>query len=158
MVGLGAGGRILSVVSDLEAVFPGLRETDYSLTSPVDNSYNCIAWAAEDMSHWWWPDPAGQYFWPSGAPRELTVGAFASAYAGLGYEQCDSAYLESGFEKIAVFVSRGGHPTHAARQLQSGRWTSKLGRNVDIEHDLHALEGDTYGAVAVIMKRSQVAR
>lgn len=40
----------------LEELFPGLRETEYTLTSPEDRGYNCIAWAAGDLSRWWWPD------------------------------------------------------------------------------------------------------
>jgi hypothetical protein len=43
---------------------------------------------------------------------------------------------------------------HAARQLGTGRWTSKLGPDEDIEHDdVDALEGDHYGVVVRIMKR-----
>ena len=49
-----------------------------------------------------------------------------------------------------------GIPTHAARQLRSGRWTSKLGQAEDIEHELRALEGAIHGAVVLILKR-QVA-
>jgi hypothetical protein len=60
--------------------------------------------------------------------------------------------LESGFEKIALFAS-DGVPKHAARQLESGRWTSKLGTREDIEHALHDLEGAIYGSVALVMKR-----
>ncbi len=46
-----------------------------------------------------------------------------------------------------------GVPEHAARQLANGRWTSKLGRAEDIEHQLHDLEGEVYGTVALLMKR-----
>jgi hypothetical protein len=61
--------------------------------------------------------------------------------------------LEPGSEKIAVFANAKGVPTHAARQLASGFWTSKLGVSEDIEHRLRDLEGDIYGTVALIMKR-----
>jgi hypothetical protein len=44
-------------------------------------------------------------------------------------------------------------PKHAARQLASGRWTSKIGVLEDIEHDLRDLEGDEYGKVVVVIKR-----
>ena len=54
---------------------------------------------------------------------------------------------------MAIFVDAVGVPTHAARQLASGLWTSKLGHSEDIEHDLRALEGDTYGMVALLLKR-----
>ena len=108
--------------------------------------------------NWWWPtgDPADEpRFWPAGAPREETVSAFLAAFASLGYTPCDDAGVEPGFEKVALFVDARNAPTHAARQLADGRWTSKLGRSEDIEHELHALEGDVYGRVAVVLRRPQ---
>jgi len=57
-----------------------------------------------------------------------------AAYATLGYEPCLDGTLEPGFEKIVIYVL-SGTPTHAARQLNSGLWTSKLGQQVDVEHD-----------------------
>lgn len=56
-----------------------------------------------------------------------------------------------------LFADLAGMPTHAARQLHSGAWTSKLGNAEDIEHELHALEGEIYGTVVVIMNRPAVA-
>ena len=41
---------------------------------------------------------------------------------------------------VAIYQS-GGLPTHAARQLSDGNWTSKLGPNIDITHSLSGLEG-----------------
>ncbi len=61
--------------------------------------------------------------------------------------------LNFGFEKVALFVDAAGMPTHAARQVNSGAWTSKLGNSEDIEHELRALEGDIYGTVRLILKR-----
>jgi len=82
------------------------------------------------------------------------------AYATEGYIACDGVELETGFEKIAIYVSASGEPTHAARQLDNGHWTSKLGDWEDIQHEsLAALEDDAqarglgYGRVAQIMKR-----
>jgi hypothetical protein len=63
--------------------------------------------------------------------------------------------LEKGFEKVAIYVKGNQNPTHAARQLDSGIWTSKIGNEEDIEHSSPAvLEGLEYGAVAVVMKKS----
>ena len=103
------------------------------------------------MDVWWEPSPF--YYWPDDVPREYTLAAYSSAYRKLGYRECDSAALEPNIGKIALFVDEQGKPTHAARQLESGQWTSKLGPNVDIEHELHALEGEQYGSVTIIMKR-----
>lgn len=140
-------------MNGIEAAFPRLKKSDYRITSPIDNSYNCVAWAANDTTRFWWPDANGQYFWPADTPRECTLSAFIRAYGKLGFGKCPKADPETGFEKIAIFAGVDGSPTHAARQLPSGRWTSKLGRNVDIEHTLHDLAGDTYGTVVMILKR-----
>jgi hypothetical protein len=43
---------------------------------------------------------------------------------------------------------------HAARQLPTGRWTSKLGKAVDIEHDTpEGVTGPVYGAVVKFLRR-----
>jgi len=45
--------------------------------------------------------------------------------------------------------------THAARQLSSGQWTSKLGRSEGIEHDTpDDVAGGFYGEVVQFMKRA----
>jgi hypothetical protein len=139
--------------SDLEALFPGLCGSGYQITSPADGAYNCAAWAAGDVRAWWWPDAGGGGFWPAGALREETVAAFQAAFAALGYVDCADEGLQAGWERIAVFADASGNPTHVARQLPSGRWTSKLGELVDIEHALHDLSGREYGSVVLRMKR-----
>ena len=106
------------------------------------------------MNRCWWPDPHGQYHWPDGAARSGTLDAYLQAYAAIGYERCDSDQLEERHEKVALFLNAAGSPRHVARQLPSGRWTSKLGKEEDIEHDLRALEGEKYGKVAVFLKRA----
>ena len=58
-------------------------------------------------------------------PREETLDAFIQAYAKPGYQPCENEELEPAYEKIALFASSNGVPTHAARQLQNGGWTSK---------------------------------
>ncbi len=142
------------MVGHLEWLFPGLRGTTFRVTSPPDRSYNCIAWAAGVSDGWWWPlgDPDDTR-WPDGVARAVTLDAFRDAFTALGYVPCDGERAEAGFEKVAIFASLRGTPTHAARQLPSGRWTSKLGNAEDIEHDLRALEGDIYGTVVLILKR-----
>jgi hypothetical protein len=136
----------------LEDLFPGLRGQAYEVKSPKDGRYNCIAWAAGDTLRWWWPDADGEDTWPPGVPRAETVEAFRAAFATLGYDACDHEYLEEGYEKVALFALEGA-PKHAARQLDTGRWTSKLGPREDIEHELHDLTGMAYGSVVLVMKR-----
>ena len=73
-------------------------------------------------------------------------------FEAMGYEACDDRQLEASVEKIAIYA-KDGVPTHMARQLPSGDWTSKCGAGEDITHTLVGLEGDLYGAVSVVMRR-----
>ena len=141
------------MVNEIEASFPKLRRSTYRVTSPRTREYNCIAWAATDVSRWWWPDddPSDDVpYWPPGVAREETLPAFRAAFASLGYVPCAT---EEGFEKVALFTDAARVPTHAARQLANEHWTSKLGFLEDIEHKLHDLEGATYGVVTQILRR-----
>jgi hypothetical protein len=141
------------MVNPLEEVFPGLAKGDYRITSPANPDYNCLAWAVADADKWWWPGPdAEREYWPLGVVREITRSAFQAAFALLGYVVCASEDVEPGFEKVALFADASGKPKHAARQLATGRWTSKLGRMEDIEHALRDLEGVVYGSVVLILK------
>ena len=143
--------------NDLELAFPNLRGTAYRITSPSSPAYNCIAWAAGETHRWWWPTPS--YYWPRGITREATLSAFLAVFQSLGYTVCDDARLEAGFEKVAIYADAGGVPSHAARQLESGEWTSKLGPDVDIRHtDLKSLESAVYGVVSHILSRRKPAR
>jgi hypothetical protein len=127
----------------------GLERSTFDITSCETEEYNCIAWAAYDTERWWWP--AGG-FWPAGAPEEEKTDAFERAYETVGFVKCEDSQLEAGFEKVAIYELKGV-PTHAARQLASGRWTSKLGALEDVEHPLDGLVVDDYGAPVRFMKR-----
>lgn len=138
--------------ADLKLAFPALETEGFEETSSASSKYNCIAWAAGDQSEWWWPYEHPNYYWPEGQPREVTLDAFVRAFASLGYEPCDTGKAEPEFEKVAIYAL-SGKPTHAARQLADGRWTSKLGKEVDICHSVRGLEGPLYGQVAIYLKR-----
>jgi hypothetical protein len=146
-----------------ESYFPRLERGKYRVTSDETAEYNCIAHAAGRSDFPWWPVEAVGVDWPEGVDREETLDCFIRAYGTQGYEVCESADLEPGFERIALYVDAYGETTHAARQLDNGHWTSKLGDWEDIEHKvLEALEDDVqgrglgYGKVAVILKRSRL--
>ena len=53
----------------IEQAFPRLRGAPYQVTSPEDDRYNCIAWAAGDPKHWWWPDEPDQPVYRPGSAR-----------------------------------------------------------------------------------------
>ena len=139
---------------ELEDVFPNLNSGNYTKTSPPDRDYNCIAWAAgdgPDERRIWWPDEYS--YWPSGVPRELNAERFIQAFETLGYSECTNGVLEPEYEKVALYV-KDSVPTHMARQLEDGTWTSKLGNGDDITHtSLHALEDSIYGEVHRYLKR-----
>ncbi len=138
------------------ANFPHLtygRYKNHQITSRATRRYNCIAWAADDPERWWWP--GGVDYWPHGVPDEETTPAFIRAFETLGYQLCVDATVESGFEKIALYSLPSGEPTHAARQLRTGKWTSKLGGCEDIRHDdPGAVNGPLYGSPQHFLKRS----
>jgi len=133
------------------AAFPRLRPDNHRITSPSAPDYNCVAWAAGDSGSWWQPG----VYWPVPTPPgDYGLGVLVQLFLSLGYEDCGAdARPETGFEKVALY-SDGTYYTHAARQLPSGKWTSKLGKEEDIEHDTpEDLSGGVYGAVLRIMKR-----
>ena len=76
----------------------------------------------------------------------------ATRYRGARNAVCDNADLEAGFEKIAIY-QLAGVPTHAARQLDDGSWTSKLGALEDVQHPLDGLRVEDYGEPVRYLKR-----
>ncbi|MFM6320741.1 MAG: hypothetical protein ACKPH1_06190 [Microcystis panniformis] len=115
---------------------------DSHITSPITLYYNSFAWAVNDQERCWFPDRFETEYWPAGIPRENTLSAFIDAYSTNGFEVCPTRdpHLEfspNGFfvEKIAIYTI-DGRPSHACRQLNSGRWTSKIGVREDVEHEL----------------------
>jgi hypothetical protein len=123
---------------DLEALFPRLAGTPYRRTGPADTRYNCFAWAAGETHRWWEAHPDAGEYWPTGLTEDWTIDVVVAAYAALGYVPCADGNPEAGVDKVAIYV-RDGQPTHAARLLPSGLWTSKLGAQDDIEHVLVGL-------------------
>lgn len=139
-----------------EAFFPSLYRDEYRITSDETKQYNCVAWAVQDITRCWWPYPG--YYWPPEIPLDESVDSFQALFSTMGYVECPTSEPVPDAEKIAIFVDADGLPTHVARQLADGTWTSKLGSWQDIEHQqLEALAGfaSLYGEVALIMQRSR---
>jgi hypothetical protein len=130
--------------------FPRLTDRNFRQTSPADVGYNCVAWSAGDTTRWWQPG----IYWPVPTARDnYSVGALEQAFRSMGYEECPDESLEPGFEKVALY-GFGFLYTHAARQMPSGKWTSKLGKAEDIEHDApDDVAGGLYGEVVQFMRR-----
>jgi hypothetical protein len=96
---------------------------------------------------------ATRVYWP--VPVEgYGLESLEQAFRSLGYEPCSDGTHEAEFERVALYAE-GQFYTHAARQLPSGKWTSKLGKLEDIEHETpDDVAGGAYGVVAGFMKRA----
>lgn len=136
---------------------PNVTLSNTTFTSDPTTAYNCVAWAVcRDDAYIW---PSRNYFgwlysWPI-ETRKLTIECFMAAFETYGYTECQSLCNEHRYEKIAIYADNG-EPTHVARQLFCGKWTSKLGDTDDICHaTLEVLEGETYGTVVKCMKRKR---
>jgi hypothetical protein len=141
----------------LPKVFNGIKADDFTCQSDRDIRYNCIAWAAGKQDKFWWPYDEPGYWWPDGLPKqdvnEETVDHFIHAFATVDYKVCRNGKLSRRYEKIALYVDANDRPTHAARLLPSGVWSSKLGEDEDIEHKTLECLGGGYGRVKVFLKR-----
>jgi hypothetical protein len=95
------------------------------------------------------------FYWPvSCEPDDSTVANLTAALMAVGFVARSDGEIEIGFEKIAVFAVGPMEYTHIARQMPSGKWTSKLGLDVLIEHDTpDAVGGGVYGSLIHFMKR-----
>ena len=134
--------------------FPNLTPANHRIIGPASAQFNCIAWACGDTEQWWQPGPNA--FWPVTCDPDAcwTLANLIAALATVGYVACGDAAPESGFEKIAVYAHSEAEYTHAARQLPSGKWTSKLGKWELIEHDTpEDVSGGVYGTIFQFMKR-----
>ena len=132
--------------------FPNSALEPLEVTSIATGNYNCIAWALEETYRNYWVQPEDFFDWLPSVPHLETLESFIAFFKTAGYDVCDSDQPEPGFQKIAFFV-KDGLPTHAARQLSDGTWTSKLGVLEDVRHSLFSVSGGLYGEVAVVLRR-----
>jgi len=152
--------------------FPKLAlDPFFRISSPYNINYNCIAWAGLRNDEFWWPEVVPydyldgvKYNWPFKISHNDNLQFFVELFSNLGYiEESNNIENEQpNYRKIALFIKAGSNIserfsskcTHAARQMKNGFWASKLGRFQDIEHsNPYDLEGDTYGILAIILKK-----
>ena len=143
----------------LKKAFPRLTCSNFTETSPPDRSYLCISWAAgkggPEHRISWWPSqkPAVGCRWPDDVPLDKTTKSFVLAFKTICYKLCDDGTPQEGYEKVALYAI-DDVPTHMARQLPDGQWTSKLGKLIDITHaSPDVLEGPKYGSVCRYFRR-----
>jgi hypothetical protein len=135
--------------------FPKVTENrTFFVKSNATPNYNCISWVVQCDIRVIWPDERKQFAWPDHLiPRQESLACFKTFFELAGYTECRSGEYEHGKEKIALYA-RNDVVTHAARQLPSGRWTSKMGWGVDAEHiDPGTLSSDENWRVVMYMER-----
>ena len=141
----------------IKFLFPHLTPANHRLTSPVDLSYNCVAWAMERCDTWL--QPHLPYLWPGDylpTTDEPSVQDIAGVFIASGFEVCGSPLQEDGYDRVALYAIRDCF-THVCRQIDDGWWASKIGGLQDIEHvTLGVLEGEAYGSVSLILRRSKL--
>lgn len=134
---------------------PFLVSEGYVVKSIATRRYNCIAFAADDPSVFYWPDDDDNpdAYWPI-SRKDISLDCFVEMFAHLGYEKCDDGSLEAGYEKVVIYIFEG-KPSHAAKQLEDGRWKSKLGLAQDIEHNsVKAVEDEVcYGTATQYLRK-----
>ena len=134
---------------------PQMRRALYRQTSPAATAYNCFAWAVGETHRRWDPTRrrTDRNYWPVES-RSTELRDAIAAFKAIGFREVDHRQPTAGSQTIALYAA-GGHVTHAARLLENGHWTSKLGEDIDIEHEsLEALAGGLYGEPAVTLERA----
>ena len=148
------GRRVLT--KEKSAFFPILTPEDHEITSEEDGYYNCVSWAIGEGVKSEKYDPTDQTAtWPNTLPRDTKLETFVRLYVEiLGFEPCPLGDYEPGFVKLAIYSDKNMEFTHVARQLPSGKWTSKLGDWEDIEHATpDCLQLGFYGKVRKFLKK-----
>ena len=138
---------------ELISIFPKLSTEDFEAVDQSEPRYNCIAYAAGDIAKWWWPD--GINYWPPWATLDNRIESLKEAFTGLGYNPCDDSDTEEGYQKVALYEHQGRFK-HAALQMPSGRWRSKMGKGPVVEHNSpESLANGIYGCPTVFMRRAE---
>jgi hypothetical protein len=136
-------------VAQVKKDFPRLGGL-YEVMGPSTKGYNCIAWSIGVTDRWVWPGE--------------TVADFDRLYGQEGYRRVKGLplALEENRDRIVLYgktVDGTVKATHAARQLEDGSWSSKLGAAPLIRHlDARDVDGVAYGdplAVYVRGKRGE---
>lgn len=133
--------------------FPKLAGEEFQIIGPVSDRYNCLAYAAGDTSQPWSDEP--EDYWPPQVARNPSITGLENLFRWLGYKKCKGPRLEAAYQKVALYASKGLW-THAALQTPDGRWRSKLGKGVLIEHQSPlSVTGDLYGNVYLYMRKKR---
>ena len=133
--------------------FPNSQAEPFEITSRETGDYNCIGWAVGDSTKFYWPGPSEFFFWPNEIPRNESLETFQLFFNSLVTKSVPTASWKRAFKK-SRFLKKNGLPTHAARQLADGFWTSKLDVLEDVKHSLGAISGGFYGEIALFLRKN----
>ena len=142
----------------LEELLPRLKQSAYEITSPRSDAQNCIGHALQ-ANLYFDPGVVGTFiegrYWPPDIRADDSVEAWVQLFEMHQFRECANGDLQTGMEKIAIYVGEDGNTSHCARQLPSGQWTSKLNKLEDIRRDSLAdlLSPPEYAAVVKFMSR-----
>jgi len=149
-------------LKELRGIFPNMSANSSTITSQINLDYNCVAWALGDTQRWWEPygvivpAPYPHYHWPQDVPHDTTPQTYVRLFETYGFVITENSDFEDGYEKLAIYVFDEQF-RHVARQLRNGSWTSKIGQQEDIQHEIVDLESNSnkyhYGEVSLYMKR-----
>jgi hypothetical protein len=135
--------------------FPHLGN-QFQVLGPATPRYNCIAWSIGITTQW---------VWPAKPNKAATVADFDELYGKHGYRRVRGLNYErqANYDKIVLYAKRTGNtwePTHGARQLSDGSWSSKLGKLPLIRHlEPEDIDGGSYGVpIAVYVRARNVAK
>ena len=108
---------------EIKTIFVLLNaDPSFSITSPWDKKYNCIAWAL--MFDDRWIEPSGYQldgvfiFWPSEVSKSYSIVAYRELFEHYGYEVCQSLLPEEGYRKVALYQDTDNTCTHASRLMK----------------------------------------
>ncbi len=137
-----------------------------AVTSEPTMVYNCIAWALGQRNEWWEPYspgsiPEARVYWPAGLPHNRDPETLRQLFQQEGFTDCENGDFDPAVVKIALYRipdGNGGYRwTHAARQLKTGLWTSKLGSSYEVTHRKpDDLDGALYGTVYAYMSKPRI--
>lgn len=142
--------------------FPKLKsDPHFSITSPLTDVYNCIAFAMGTQEMWIaCANPNGTFaWWPPTVERTMNPQSLINAFAYMGFQQCDNPLPEEGYDKVVLYKTfaediQEYEWTHAAKVFSDNELHSKVGSYKDIHHrDGDIFEGTDYGQEYAYMKR-----
>jgi hypothetical protein len=90
---------------------PNLASASWSIKSPFDTEYKCIAWAACRTDRVWWPWDHPSCYWPPGFGKlpvnsPVPVAHFAQMFQKkFGYRECANPKFELGYQKVAIYAN-----------------------------------------------------